>query len=273
MQLGMHLPQAGSKATPALIKRHAQRAEALGLSDVWVSEHIIVPRAQFPRSPLFYDPILTLTWVASVTERVRLGTSVIVLPMRHPLPLAKELSTLHNLSGGRLILGVGVGWLEPEFAALGVPFNERGRRMDEGVAMMRAVWSQDPVNFDAKYIPAVVKDMTMLPQPVSHIPMWHGSRSEAAHRRTVRIGDGWHGSQVTPEQAGEVVKRLRRDRPEPDFTISVRSHWDGRDVGMMRDRVAAYEAAGVQHVMVHPQDREVDDWDEVIEGVGRLATG
>ena len=80
MQLGMHLPHAGSQATPALIKRHAQRSEALGLSDVWVSEHIIVPRAQFPRSPLFYDPILTLTWVASVTERVRLGTSVIVLP-------------------------------------------------------------------------------------------------------------------------------------------------------------------------------------------------
>src|SRR5438034_813521 len=169
MQLGMHLPHAGSQASPALIKRHAQRAEALGLSDVWVSEHIIVPRAQFPRSPLFYDPILTLTWVASVTERVRLGTSVIVLPMRHPLPLAKELATLHNLSGGRLILGVGVGWLEPEFAALGVPFNERGRRMAE--------------------------------------------------------------------------------------------------------RVAAYAAAGVQHVMVHPQDREVDDWDTVIEGVGRLASG
>jgi len=139
--------------------------------------------------------------------------------------------------------------------------------------MMRAVWSQDPVNFAAKYIPAVVKDMTMLPQPVSHIPMWHGSRSEAAHRRTVRIGDGWHGSQVTPEQASEVVKRLRRDRPEPGFTISVRSHWDGKDVGVMRDRVAAYKAAGVQHVMVHPQDREVDDWDTVIEGVGRIAAG
>src|SRR5438094_2062092 len=239
MQLGIHLPHAGSQATPALITRHAQRAEALRLSDVWVSEHIIVPRAQFPRSPLFYDPILTLTWVASVTERVRLGTSVIVLPMRHPLPVAKELSTLRNVSDGRLILGVGVGWLEPEFAALGVPFNERGRRMDEGIAMMRAVWSQDPVSFEAKYIPAVVKDMTMLPQPVSPIPMWHGSRSEAAHRRTVRIGDGWHGSQVTPEQAATVVERLRRDRPEAGFTISVRSHWDGKDVGMMRERVAA----------------------------------
>src|SRR6202047_4921210 len=217
MQLGIHLPHAGSQATPALIKRHAQRAEALGLSDVWVSEHIIVPRARSPPSPLFSDPILTLTWVASVTERVRLGTSVIVLPMRHPLPLAKELSTLQNFSVGLLILGVGVGWLEPEFAALGVPFNERGRRMDEGIAMMRAGWSQDPGSFDAKYIPAAVKDLTKLPQPVCHIPMWHGSRSEAAHRRTVRIGDGWHGSQVTPEEARSVITRLRRDRPEPEF--------------------------------------------------------
>src|SRR6266567_4176066 len=165
MQLGIHLPQAGSQATPDLIRRHAIRAEALGLSDVWVSEHIIVPRASFPRSPLFYDPVLTLTWVAAVTERVRLGTSVLVLPMRHPLPLAKELSTLHNLSGGRLILGVGVGWLEAEFAALGAPFHERGRRMDEGIAMMRAVWSEDPVSFEAKHIPAEIRDMTMLPRP------------------------------------------------------------------------------------------------------------
>src|SRR3984885_7098630 len=134
MQLGIHLPHAGEQATPALIKRYAIRAEALGFSDVWVSEHIIVPRKQFPRSPLFYDPVVTLSWVAAVTERVRLGTSVLVLPMRHPLPLAKELATLHNLSDGRLILGAGVGWLEPEFAALGAPFHERGRRMDEGIA-------------------------------------------------------------------------------------------------------------------------------------------
>src|SRR6202049_5331737 len=98
VQIGVHLPQAGSQASPALIKRHARRAEDLGLSDVWVSEHIIVPRAQFPRSPLFYDPVLTLTWVAAVTERVRLGTRGLGLPMRHPLPLAKELATLHHLS-------------------------------------------------------------------------------------------------------------------------------------------------------------------------------
>src|SRR3981081_4870959 len=96
MQLGIHLPHAGSQATPDLIKRHARRAEALGLSDVWVSEHIIVPRKQFPRSPLFYDPILTLTWVAAVTERVRLGPSGIVFPLRPPPPPPEENPTPPN---------------------------------------------------------------------------------------------------------------------------------------------------------------------------------
>jgi hypothetical protein len=100
MKYGIHLPHAGEQATSALIRRHAERAEDLGLADVWVSEHIIVPRDKFPRSPLFFDPVLSLTWAAAVTKRVRLGTTVLVLPMRHPLPLAKELATLHNFSGG-----------------------------------------------------------------------------------------------------------------------------------------------------------------------------
>jgi probable F420-dependent oxidoreductase len=272
MQLGIHLPHAGEQATPALIRRHAMRAEALGFDDVWVSEHIIVPRKEFPRSPLFYDPVVTLSYVAAVTERVRLGTTVLVLPMRHPLPLAKELATLHNLSNGRLILGAGVGWLEPEFAALGVPFRERGRRMDEGIAMMRAVWTQDPVTFEAKYIPAKITEMTMLPQPISHIPLWIGGSSDAALKRTARIADGWHGSRETPEEAAPIVQRLRAERPGADFTISMRTHWNGKDPGELRDRLAAYEAVGVQHVLVAPVNREVDDWDAVIEGVGRLVS-
>ncbi len=270
MQLGIHLPHAGEQATPALIRRHAMRAEALGFDDVWVSEHIIVPRKEFPRSPLFYDPVVTLSYVAAVTERVRLGTTVLVLPMRHPLPLAKELASLHNLSNGRLILGAGVGWLEPEFAALGVPFKERGRRMDEGIAMMRAVWTQDPVTFEAKYIPAKITEMTMLPQPISRIPLWIGGSSDAALKRTARIADGWHGSRETPEEAAPIVRRLRAERPGADFTISMRTHWNGKDLGELRDRLAAYEAVGVQHVLVAPVNREVDDWDEVIEGAGRL---
>ena len=137
--------------------------------------------------------------------------------------------------------------------------------------MMRAVWTQDPVTFRSKYIPAEITEMTMQPFPVRPIPIWFGARSEAAYRRTVRIGDGWHGSQLTAEQAAPVVERLRRDRPELEFTISMRTHWDGKDVGELRDRVAAFHGVGVQHVMVAPVNREVDDWDAVIEGAGRLA--
>src|SRR5437879_9466742 len=166
MRLGIHLPHIGRKAGPEAIRRAAVQAEQLGFSDVWVSEHIIVPRdAPYPPSAVFWDPVLTLTWAAACTQRVGLGTSVLVLPMRHPLPLAKELATLQNLSGGRLILGAGVGWLEAEFEALGVPFHERGRRMDEGIAMMRAVWSEDPVTFEAKYIPAVIEGLRMQAKP------------------------------------------------------------------------------------------------------------
>ena len=272
MRLGIHLPHAGEQSTPSLIRRFAIQAEDLGLDDVWVSEHIIVPRDQFPRSPLFYDPVLTLTWVAAVTRRVRLGTSVLVLPMRHPLPLAKELATLHNLSEGRLILGAGVGWLEPEFAALGVPFNERGRRLDEGLAMMKAVWTQDPVTFRARYIPAVIEGMTMTPMPVSPIPLWFGGSSDAALRRTIRMGDGWHGSRHSPEEVAPIVQRLRSERPGAEFTMSMRVGWNGKDQGVLRAMVDEYAAVGVQHIMVAPEDRNVDDWDAVLGGAGKLAT-
>ena len=270
MKYGIHLPHAGEQATPALIRRHAERAEALGLEDVWVSEHIIVPRDKFPRSPLFFDPVLSLTWAAAVTKRVRLGTSVLVLPMRHPLPLAKELATLHNFSEGRLILGAGSGWLEPEFAALGIPFKERGRRLDEGLAMMRAVWSEDPVTFKSRYIPAVIEGMTMTPHPVSPIPLWFGGSSDAALRRTIRIGDGWHGSGHTAAEAAPLIRRLREARPEAGFTVSMRVQWNGKDAGVLRALVDGYAAIGVGHLLIAPQDRNVDDWDAVTEGVGRL---
>jgi probable F420-dependent oxidoreductase len=272
MQFGIHLPHAGEQASPALIRRFAVQAEALGLDDLWVSEHIIVPRDKFPRSPLFYDPVLTLTWVAAVTQRVRLGTSVLVLPMRHPLPLAKELATLQNLSEGRLILGAGVGWLEEEFAALGVPFTERGRRLDEGLAMMRAVWTQDPVTFHSRTIPAVIEGLTMSPMPASPIPLWLGGNSDAAIRRTIRIADGWHGSGHTPQTAAPIVQKLRAERPGSDFTISMRVHWNGRDPAVLRAAVDDFVAIGVQHIIIGPVDRNVDDWDSVIGGVGKLVS-
>jgi probable F420-dependent oxidoreductase len=269
MRLGIHLPQIGRKASPDGIRRAAIQAEELGYADVWTSEHIIVPAgAMYPPSANFYDPVLTLTWAAACTRRVGLGTSVLVLPMRHPLPLAKELATLQNLSQGRLILGAGVGWMEEEFAALGVPFNERGRRTDEGIAMMRAVWSDDPVSFEAKWIPAVIDQMRMMPKPEKPIPIWIGGTSEPALRRAARL-DGWHGSRATPEQAAPLVARLRGERPEAEFAISLRAAWDGRDEGALRERLQGFAAVGVGHVMVEPFDRELGDWLNSVERIAQ----
>jgi alkanesulfonate monooxygenase SsuD/methylene tetrahydromethanopterin reductase-like flavin-dependent oxidoreductase (luciferase family) len=141
------------------------------------------------------------------------------------------------------------------------------------MAMMRAVWTQDPVTFKARYIPAEITDMTMTPLPISPIPIWIGGSSEAALKRTTRSADGWHGSRFTPEEAAPIVKRLRAERPDAGFTISMRTHWNGRDQGELRARIDGYADIGVQHVMVAPVNREVDDWDSVIEGVGRLVTG
>ena len=275
MLLGIHLPHIGRKAGPAAIRRAAEQAEALGFADVWTSEHIIVPKgAAYPPSPSFYDPVLTLTWAAAYTTRVRLGTSVLVLPMRHPLPLAKELATLQNLSEGRLILGAGVGWMEAEFAALGAPFHERGRRMDEGLALMRAVWTDDPVTFPTKWIPAVIEEMRMQPRPVAPIPIWIGGSSAPALQRALRL-DGWHGSRTTPEAAPAIVQRLRASRPDAGFTISLRVRLDSAAPDRMRDDLLAYRDAGVQHVLLEPMERELDDWLRAVDGaaglIGRVA--
>lgn len=274
MRIGIHLPHIGRKAGPEAIRRAAVQAEELGFADAWSSEHIIIPQsAPYPPSAVFYDPVLTLTWAAAYTKNIGLGTSVLVLPMRHPLPLAKELATLQNLSEGRLILGAGVGWMAAEFAALGVPFRERGRRMDEGIALMRAVWHDDPVSFPAKTIPAVVAGMRMLPHPVKPIPIWIGGSSEAALARAVRLADGWHGSRLSPDDAAPIVRRLRQERPDPGFAISLRYGWDGKDDGALAARLAAYGGAGVEHVLVEPAERALEDWLRAVERVARAVEG
>jgi probable F420-dependent oxidoreductase len=273
MQVGIHLPHIGRKAGPDAIRRAAVQAEELGFADVWVSEHIIIPKdAPYPPSANFWDPVLTLTWAAACTRRVKLGTSVLVLPMRHPLPLAKELATLQNLSQGRLILGAGVGWMEAEFSALGVPFRERGRRMDEGIAMMKAVWSDDPVTFPTRWIEAKINTMRMQPKPCAPIPIWIGGSSDAAIARALRL-DGWHGSRVTPEQAPAMVQRLRAGRPDAAFAISLRTSDEGRDSGALRGRLEAYKAAGVQHVLVAPEKRGIAEYLSAVERVARCAEG
>jgi probable F420-dependent oxidoreductase len=199
MKLGICLPHYGRPIEPSRLAQLAARAEEVGLDSVWVTDHVVVPRD----IPLIYrddmlDPLAVLPWLAGVTERIALGTSVIVLPYRSPLPVAKLLASVDVLSGGRLIVGVAVGWLEGEFAALGVPFRERGRRTDEAIELFRAAWTQEypEVKTSNHHLSGVKVSPMPLQKP--RPPILVGGASDAALRRAARLGDGWHASGMAP---------------------------------------------------------------------------
>src|SRR6476659_9620952 len=188
MRIGSHLPQYGRVAGPDAIARAARHAEDLGFADVWVSDHIVHPAAQSYPSPYLFDPLLTLATAAAVTQRVGLGTSVLVVPQHNPLWLANALASLAALSAGRLRIAVGVGWSEAEFSALGQSFNDRGRRTDEIIELLRACWREDPTSFHGAFY--AFDDLRILPKPAHEIPIWVGGGVEAAYRRGIRLGDG-----------------------------------------------------------------------------------
>ena len=263
MEYGIHLPQFGRAGGPGSVRRAAIQAEELGYNDIWVSDHLAIPvDAPYPPTAYIHEPIVTLTWAAAATTRIDLGTSVLVLPMRHPLPLAKMLASLDLMSGGRLTVGAAAGWLEPEFAALGVPFRERGARTNEAIRMLRACWSDDPVTLEGDKIAASFRAMRTLPQPKRPIPIWVGGNSNAAIDRAIALGDGWHGSGWKPEEIGPAVTRLRDARPEKSFALSLRMHCDALedDADEIKRQIAAFRDAGIQHLMFQPRQRLAEDW-------------
>lgn len=270
MRFGIHLPQYGRAAGPEALTRAARQAEELGFADVWVSDHLAVPTgAPYPPAFLF-EPVVTLSWAAAATSRIGLGTSVLVLPYRHPLHLAKELASLDVLSGGRLVVGAAAGWLRGEFEALGVPFAERGARADEAIDALRACWEQRPVSFDGPTV--TLHDLQVLPQPGRRIPIWVGGVSPAALERAVLRGDGWHGNTADIAELERIVVRLRERRPEPTFTISTRAHWDGLsgDRDAYRRDLEGLDAAGVQHLLVGPVQNDLDSWLRSSEALAEL---
>jgi len=273
MKFGMHLPQAGPAASATAIRAVAKQAEDLGFADVWVSDHLAVPKdAAYPPSAYMLDPLVALTWAAATTERVGLGTTVLVLPLRPPVLLAKMLGSLDVMSEGRVIVGAAGGWLKEEFDALGVPFEERGVRTDETIDIMRRCWTEDPINAFAPKTGAKLVDMRAKPQPAGKIPIWIGGHSEPAFRRAVETGDGWHGAFQSPKKTAPMTERLRRDRPEASFTLSMRARWDAlRDDSneIMRD-LEAYAEAGIQHLVVEPSQRDQDAWMRCSEAFAKL---
>ena len=213
MEFGISLPGRGPLAKPDQVLSIAAKADALGYASIFVTDHVVLPasmaRSVYPYSATgqlpggaaqdYLEPLAMLGCLARATKRARLGTSVLVVPYRHPLLTAKILATVDQLSGGRVILGAGVGWLREEFEALGAPpFEERGAVTDEYLRFMRATWTTDPVSFTGRYVS--VHGVHALPKPAqpAGIPVWIGGHTDAAVRRAATLGDGWHPIALRP---------------------------------------------------------------------------
>jgi probable F420-dependent oxidoreductase len=203
VRLGVNVPNFGPGTNRDTLARWAQTVEGLGFDLLMVSDHIAVTpdvAEQYPAP--FYEPFTTLAWLAGLTRRIRLGTTVLIVPYRHPLLVARMAANLNDLSGGRLVLGVGVGWARQEFDALGAAFRERGRLTDEYLLAIRAAW-QDDQDYRG-----------------GQIPIWVGGNSDAALRRAVRLGDAWHPLRFTPGWLTSALGRLEtaaadQGRPRP----------------------------------------------------------
>jgi alkanesulfonate monooxygenase SsuD/methylene tetrahydromethanopterin reductase-like flavin-dependent oxidoreductase (luciferase family) len=203
VRLGVNVPNFGPGTNPDVLRRWALTVEGLGFDLLMVSDHIAMTpdvAEQYPAP--FYEPFTTLSWLAGLTRGIRLGTTVLIVPYRHPLLIARMAANLNDLSGGRLVLGVGVGWAREEFGALGVPFRDRGRLTDEYLLAIRGAW-QDETDYRS-----------------GHIPFWIGGNSDAALRRAVRLGDAWHPLRFTPGWMAEAAGRLTacaadQGRPAP----------------------------------------------------------
>jgi probable F420-dependent oxidoreductase len=198
MKIGVNMVNFGPGTTPASLRSWAQISESLGYHLIMASDHIaITPDVQSRYPAPFYEPISLLGWLAGITSTIELGTTVLIVPYRNPLEIAKATANLDQLSGGRFILGVGIGWAQEEFKGLKVPFKSRGAITDEYLEAVKLLWTQDMASYEGKF--ASFKDVNTAPRPVQspHPPIWVGGPSDAALRRTVRYGDAWHPVRIS----------------------------------------------------------------------------
>lgn len=309
MNFGFSIPGRGPLARPDLIFKLAPKAEQLGYSSLFVTDHVVLPtatRSQYPYHPSgqfpgglnqeYLEPLTLMTYLAAATKKIRLGTSVLIVPYRNPVVTAKMLATLDVLSGGRVILGCGVGWLQEEFLALGAPpFAERGKVTDEYLRLMRECWTKDQINFQGTYYR--VSNVVFLPKPLQKpaIPIWIGGHTEGALRRAGELGDGWHPiglrppALLHPPEYAEKVKKIhawaaRAGRNPKQITLTFRAPmevWPKRakpaagDRALFRgtaDQVIAdireYQALGVTHFVF---DHTATDLKAIVANMERFA--
>ena len=266
MDYGLCLPNFPEGASPEGIEAAAEVAERLGWSTVWTTDHVLVPRDNDAEYGRIYEAILTLAWVGARHPRVRLATSVIVVPQRNAVLLAKELATLDSLSGGRVIAGVGIGWNEPEFANLGAAdrFHVRGAYLEETIRLWRHLWSGSTEPFRGRFHD--IEDFAFGPLPVqAPLPVVIGGRAERALRRAGELADGYQSTATGPAQYAARIPILRtaaeaarRPMPSMSARVRVQSGATGDAAYAMRgspDEIAAeilaFAALGVTHLALY----------------------
>lgn len=278
MDIGVHLPQLGRGATRSALKEFCAEAERLGVHSGWVSDHIAWPTdisskypytddGSFPapNSMAWLDPIGTLLFVAAITEKMKLGQTVLIMGYRPPVQTAKLIATLDVLSEGRAILGAGVGWMREEFEVLGMPFDKRGKRADEQLEIFDALFTHDTPSYDGEFYS--FPEIKFEPKPVqAHVPVWIGGASEPAFRRTARFGDCFHAAFETVDRVAEEWQRVQEltveaGRNVDEMQLSVRLYLDpasnmrpelsiGGSTEQMIESMSQWKAIGVDHVLV-----------------------
>lgn len=281
MEIGCHLPTQGPLANGEALVAFCRAAESRRIASLWVSDHVIFPRhvppgypgGRFPHAPdrPYLEPVAVLSAAAVVTQRARLGASVFILGHRHPVVMAKLLTSIDALSNGRLICGVGVGWWKDELEILGVPFHARGRQADEILRVFKALWTQANPSHEGEFYR--FRDLGFAPKPVQKPmpPIWVGGDSPGAFRRVVTLGDGWHATSKTPAQLREGLTRLRAaadaaKRPFDSLTLSIRNPLRDDELAQGKqavvDLLAEYKRIGVKHIVL---DFRRDDLGKMIE--------
>ncbi|MBE3603348.1 LLM class F420-dependent oxidoreductase [bacterium] len=262
MKAGIIFANSGPFSRPELFGQLAREAEEFGFESIWTVEHVVVPQPHTPypgskdgQMPggddvAIPDPLIPLGYAAALTSRIKLATGIVILPQRHPLYLAKQLATIDLLSHGRMILGIGSGWMKEEFAAVGVDFHRRGAITDESIQAMRAVWNDNPASFHGQHFH--FHDVKSLPKPVQPggVPIHVGGHSAAAARRAGRFGDGFFPTIVDPAKLKAIFATVREEAKHagrnPDaieFTA----------MGAAKlDAVRAAQDVGVQRVVFGP---------------------
>ena len=288
MEIGVHLPHIGPLANRDALIDFARFAEERGFDSLWVSDHVVVPRtitSAYPYSPdgrfpippdlPFLEPLATLLFAAAVTQRARLGTSILVVPMRNPVIAAKQLATLDALSNGRAILGAGAGWMQEEFELLDVPFEHRGARLDDYLRVIKALWTEDRPSFHGTYYS--IDDVGFAPKPTTkpHPPIWIGGHGARALRRAGELGDAWHAAYAGPDVVSKQYQDVRRyaeaaGRDPDSVALTVRTRLPLNDLERTKDELQRCQEIGVSHLVSEAFGADLDKLKSLMDGLANL---